>query len=114
MTVNAKNPSNVRGNLRFQTDNGARDLVEFVPSFRLEIGLAGIEEDFRLEDEAIALNAHVGSIAEHLAQFTEKVRAVARQFLNVLRQRNIQPLAEIADALLGLRFLFGGDIKRGV
>ena len=114
MTVNAENPTNAGGNLRFQADHGARDLVEFVSPLRLEIGLSGIEEDFRLQDEAIALNAHVGTVAEHLAQLTEKVGAVARQFLNVLRQRNVKPLAEIADALLGLRFLFGGDIECGV
>ena len=54
MTVNTKNPSNIGGNLCFQSNYGTRDFVEFVPPLRLEIGLAGIEEDLRLQDETVA------------------------------------------------------------
>ena len=80
--------------------------------FRQQIGLAGVEEQFGLEHEAVADDADVRPVAENFAQAAEEVGAVARQFLHALRQREIEPLAEIGDP--GLRFLvlLLGDIER--
>jgi len=44
-----------------------------------------------------------GRFAENGAQAARRIRTVARQFLYPLRQRDVQPLAEIGDA--ALRFL---------
>ena len=78
----------------------------------LQHGLAGVEEHFRLEHEAVADDADVGPVAEDRAQPAEEVGAVARQFLHALRQRHVEPLAEIGDA--GLRFLVAllGGVER--
>ena len=53
-----------------------------------------------------------GPVAENGAQPAEEFRAVARQFLHPLRQRDVQPLAEIGD--LALRFLVAllGGVER--
>ena len=69
-------------------------------ALRVEHGLAGIEQHFRLEHEAVADDANVGAVAENFAQPAEEVGAIARQFLHPLRQRDVEPLAEIGDARL--------------
>ena len=51
-----------------------------------------------------------GREPEDLPQAAEEVGAIARQLLHLLRQRDVEPLAEIGD--LGLRFAVGG--LRGV
>ena len=73
---------------------------------------AGVEEHLRLEHEAVADDADVGAVAEDLAQPAEEIRTVARQFLHALRQRDIQPLAEIGDARLRFLVLLLGGVER--
>ena len=72
--------------------------------------LAEFEQHRGFEHEAVADDADVGPRAENLAQAAEEVGAVARELLHLLRQRDVEPLAEIGD--LGLRFAVGG--LRGV
>ncbi len=56
-----------------------------------------------MEHEPIAHHTNIGSGAKDLPEATEKVRAIAIELLNLLRQRDIEPLAEVGD--LRLRFL---------
>src|SRR6185312_15805247 len=70
------------------------------------------EEHLRLEDEAVADDADIRTIAENVAQLAEEIRAVARQFLHALRQRDVQTLAEVGDVQLRVLLLFLGDIER--
>ena len=73
---------------------------------------AAVEEHFRLEHEAVADDADVRPVAEDVAQLAEEVRAVARQFLHALRQRHVQPLAEIGDAQLRILVLLLRSAER--
>ena len=86
--------------------------VELRHAFRLQLRAAGVEEHFRLEDEAVADDAHVRPVAEDLPQPAEEIRAIARKFLHALRQRDVEPLAKLGEA--GLRFFlaFVGDVER--
>jgi len=59
--------------------------------------LPGVEEHFRLEHKAVTHDAHVGTIAQDGAQPAEEVRAIARELLHPLRQRDIQPLAKVGN-----------------
>ncbi len=81
----------------------ARHFVDLAAAFGLQVGLAGVEEHFRLQHEAVADDAHVGPVAEDLAQLAEEVGAVLGQLLHLLRQRHVEALAEVGD--LGLRVL---------
>ena len=77
---------------------------------------------YRTEDEdaAIALWGHtwqvaypdIGPVAEDGAQASEELRTVARQFLHPLRQRDVQPLAEIGDPPLRFLVAFFRRLKR--
>ena len=112
MAVDAQHPGDVGGNLPVEFDQHGRELVELGAAFGLEHRLAGIEEHFRLEHEAVADDADVRPLAEDRAQPPEKVRAVARQFLHALRQRDIEPLAEIGDAALRFAVALLGGVER--
>ena len=71
--------------------------------------LAAREQHLRFEHETIAHDADARPRAQNLAQSSEKVRAVAGELLHLLRQRHIEPGAEIGDARLTfLVALFGG------
>ena len=87
MTVDAQHPENFGGDLAFQFDDCGCNLIELGAAGRLQIGPAGVEEYFRLQDETIADDADVGTVAENFPELTEKIRAVARQLLNVLGER---------------------------
>lgn len=63
MTVNAQDPGNFRWNLAFQFNDCSCHLIEFGATFRFQIGPAGVEEYFRLQDETIPDDTYVGSIA---------------------------------------------------
>ena len=69
---------------------------------RVEHGIAGVEQDFGLEHEAVADDPHAGPVAEDVAQTSEEIRTVARKLLHLLRERDVQPVAEIGDARLGI------------
>src|SRR6516165_3407073 len=66
MTVDAQYPGNFSGNLALQFDDRSRHLVEFAATLGFQIGPAGIEEYFRLQDETIPDDTDVRPVAEHL------------------------------------------------
>ncbi len=68
--------------------------------------LADFEQHRGFEHEPIADDADVGTRTEDLAQPTKEIGAVAGELLHLLRERDIQPLAEVGD--LGLRLAAGG------
>ena len=95
-----------------RSSSAVANLVELGAALGPQHGRAAVEEHFRLEDEAVADDADVGTVAENFAQLAEEIRAVARQFLHPLRQRDVQALAEIGDVQLRFFFLLLGDVER--
>ena len=63
MTVNAQDPGNFSRNLAFQFNDRRCYLIELGATLRFEIGPAGVEEYFRLQDETIPDDTYIGSIA---------------------------------------------------
>ena len=110
MAVDPQHPGDFARDLLVEIDQRGGELVEFGAAFGQQQRLAGIEEHFRLEHEAVADDADVRPVAEDGAQAAEEFRTVARQFLHPLRQRDVQALAEIGNA--ALRFLVA--LLRGV
>ena len=102
VAVDAQHPVDLRRNLLLQIEQRAGELVEFGAAFRPQHRGAAVEEDLRLEHEAVADDADVGAVAEDFAQLAEEIRPVARQFLHALRQRDVKALAEIGDDGAGI------------
>src|SRR5476649_1984214 len=103
MAIDSQHPRDLAGNLLVEFGKRARDLIKLAAAFRFEHGLAGVEEHFRLEHEPIPDNTDIRAIAENGAEASKEIRAVSREFLHALRQRQIEPRAQIEDARL--RFL---------
>ena len=103
VAVDAQHPGDIGRDFLAQFEDRGGDLVDFGARLRPQLGLADLEQQFGLQHEAVADNADVGTVAEDFAQAAEEVGAVFGQFLDLLRQRQIEPLAEIGD--VGLRFL---------
>ena len=57
------------------------------------------EQHLGLEHEPVADDPHVRAVAQGLAQLAEELRAVLRQLLDLARQRDVEPLAEIGDGV---------------
>ena len=112
MAVDAQHPIDLRRNLLFQIEQRAGELVEFGAAFRPQHRGAAVEEHLRLEHEAVADDADIGTVAENFAQLAEEVRAIARQFLHALRQRDVEALAEIGDVDLRILLLVLGGAER--
>src|SRR6516165_640911 len=109
MAIDPHHPRNFRRNLMLEVDERGGQPIELRAPRRIEARLSRIEQDFRLEDEAVADDSHAGPVAENLAQAAEDIGTVAGKLLNLLRQRHIEPGTEIGN--LGLRFavaVFGG------
>ena len=100
VAVDAQHPGMSPGISLVEVDQRGGELVELRLPGRVDAGLAGIEEHLRLEHEAVADDADVGPVAEHLPQAAEELGAVARQLLHLLRERHVEPRAEIGDARL--------------
>ena len=75
---------------------------------------AGGEEHLRLEDEAVADHPDVGTVAENLAEPAEEVGAIARQLLDALGERHVEPAPEIGDLGLALLVAILGGLDRGL
>ena len=80
---------------------------------------AGREQHLGLEHEPVADHADIRAVAEDLAEAAEEVGPVAGEFLDLLRQRDVQPASELGDARLGFpvaalggreRILQGGEL----
>ena len=112
MPVDAQHPGDLARNLLVELGQRRRKLVEFGAAFRQQRRLAGVEEHFRREHEAVADDADVRTVAEDGAQAAEEFGAVARQFLHALRQRHVEPRAEVGDAALRFLVALLGRIER--
>src|SRR3972149_802273 len=73
---------------------------------------AAVEEDFRLQHEAVADHADLRPVAEDLPQPSEEFRTIALQFLHPLRQRNVQPPAEVGARRLTIAVALLGNLER--
>ncbi len=94
-----------RRDLLVEVEQRARELIQFAAALRIEHRLAAIEKHLGLEHEAIADHPDIGTVAEDFPELAEKVRTIARQFLDALRERDVQSLAEIGDPRLGVTIL---------
>src|ERR1700727_2107007 len=103
MAVDAQDPGNVRRYLTFEIDDRSAEIVQRLMTGGADLGFARIEQDRGFEDETVADHPDARPRAKDLAQAAEEIGAIARQFLHLLRQRGVQPGAEIGD--LGLRVL---------
>ena len=112
MAVDAHHPGDLGWNLALEIGDGSRKLVEFGPPLRVERRLAAFEKDFRFEHETVADDADARPLSEDIAQTTEEIRAVARQFLHLLRERHVQPRAEIGNARQTLLVAPLGGVQR--
>ena len=106
MAVDAQDPGNIGRDFALEVEHRGGERVERLAPGGADVGLADIEQHRGFEDEAVADDMDVGARAEDLAQAAEEVGAVAREFLHLLRQRDIEARAEIGD--LRLRLLAGG------
>ena len=77
-----------------------------------ELGAAGREQDFGLEDKAVADDADIGAVADDLAQAAEELGTVARQLLHLARQRGVEAAPEIDDLALLFLGLGLGQLQR--
>ncbi len=112
MPINAQHPGDLARNLFFQFEQRRRKLVEFGKTFRAQGRGSRVKEDLGLEHEAVADHADFGAVAEDRIQAPEEFRAVTREFLHALRQRDIQALAEFGNARLRLLVAFLRNVQR--
>src|SRR5262245_25094143 len=113
VAVDRQHPWDLARYLLFELEQRGGEPVELGASLGLvERGLTGIEEHLRLEHEAVADHADVGPVAENGAQPSEEVGTVALQLLHALRQRHIQPLAQIGDVFLRFLVLLLAGVER--
>src|SRR3984885_10460760 len=103
MSLAPQDPGNVGRNLALEIDHGRGEGVERLATGWADVGLADVEQHRGLEYEPIAHHPDIRPGAQDLPQAAEKVRAIAIELLNLLRQRDVEPLAEVGD--LRLRFL---------
>ncbi len=91
---------------------------ELLLAFVADIGGGGGEQDFGLEDEAVAHDLHIAAVAQHFPQLAEELRAVAGKLGDLVDQRFVQALAQIGDLhliCLGLGFRDvegGGELRQ--
>ena len=74
---------------------------------------AAVKKELGLEYEAIAGHPDIRVVAKDLVQLAEKFRTVTQQFLHALRQRHVQTLPEIGDAVADDRRLGARLDSRG-
>ena len=101
VAVDAQHPGDVGRNLLVEVDERRRRCgrARRDASGRI-VAWPALEQHLGLEHEAVADDADVGPVAEDLAQPPEEIRAVAGELLHPLRQRDVEPAAEVGD--LGL------------
>ena len=113
VAVDAQHPRQVLRNPGRDLVQGPRQLGELPLARFAELGRAGLEQDLRLEHEAVADDAHVLTVAEHLAQPAEELRTVARQLLHLGGERDVQAPAKVGDLDLLLLVRGLGHLQRG-
>ena len=88
-------------------------MVKFRASFPAQHRGAAVKKELGLEYEAIADPPDIRVVAKDLVQLAEKFRTVTQQFLHALRQRHVQTLPEIGDAVADDRRLGARLDSRG-
>src|SRR5919198_1057289 len=107
VAVDPQHPGNLAGNFLFQFEQRDGEPVQLHQPLRfVERGPPRVEKHFRLEHKTVADDANVGAIAENGAQSSEEVGTVSREFLHPLRERYVQPLAQVGNAALRFLVLF--------
>src|SRR4029453_15865280 len=107
VAIDPQHPGNLARNFLFQFEQRDGETVQLREALRfVEGGPPRVEEHFRLEHETVADDANVGAIAENGAQSSEEVGTVSREFLHPLRERYVQPLAQVGNAALRFLVLF--------
>jgi hypothetical protein len=101
MPVDAQHPGDVFRDLALELFQRIGKLQHLLLALRIQRGLALLEQHLRLEHEAVAHHQNVGALRQDLPRPPEEFRTVARQLLHPLRQRRVQPLAEIRDLRFG-------------
>src|SRR6266480_1806814 len=112
MAVDPQHPGDFRRDLLVEINQRGGEFFQLRAAFRQQQRLTGVEKYFRLEYETVADDPDVRTIAEDGTQAAEEFRAIARQFLHPLRQRDVEPLAEIGDAALRFLVALFGRVER--
>jgi hypothetical protein len=107
-----KHPVDFIGDLAGKLDDRLRQLRHLLRSSRVELTATRGEQNLRLEHETVANHPHIFAARQDLAQAAEEIGAVAVELLHPLRQRDIQPTAEIGNLRLGLAILGFGHFQR--
>src|SRR3546814_8234277 len=92
MAVDAQDPFDVVVNLGGDLLERIRKLGKLFLAVFADLGRSGIEQHFRLEDEPVADDLDVRTVAEDLAQPPEEFGAVSRQLLDLHGERGVEPL----------------------
>src|SRR3546814_5875402 len=69
-------------------EQGLAQLGHLLAALRLQFGRAGIEQHFRLEDEAVADDLHILAATEQLAQAPEELRALVLQLVDLADRKS--------------------------
>ena len=97
MAVDAEHPGNVGRDFGRELVHRGGELGELLGALGIDRRLAGIEQHFGLEHEAVADDADVGAAFEDFAQAAEEVGAVAREVGDALGEGDVEPAAEVGD-----------------
>src|SRR5580704_5702711 len=112
MAIDPKHPGDLARDFLVEIEQRGCERIELEASLGLEHRLAGVEEHFRLEHEAVADDADIGPIAKNSAQPSEEIGSIARQLLDALSQSDVQALAEIGNLDLRLLVLLRRGVER--
>ena len=91
-----------------------RQLIQALLRGRGQLVTAGAEQQLRLHHEAVADDLDIAAVAENGAQLAEEIGTVALQLVDLVRQREVQLLAQLFDAhILGFGLGLGQIQRRG-
>src|SRR3546814_12926681 len=79
MAIEAQYPGQVGRDLGRDIEQGLGQLGHLLAALRLQFGRAGIEQHFRLEDEAVADDLHILAATEQLAQAPDDLQATSEE-----------------------------------
>ncbi len=114
MAVDPEDPIELGGNLARELQECARQPRQLGLALFAQLGRSGFEQHLGLEHEAVADDADVRVLAEDLAQAAEELGAVARQFLHLAGERDVEAPAEVGDLDLLLLVLRIGGVENFV
>src|SRR5436190_11878808 len=113
MSIHSEHPGDVAWNVELKLAKRIRKLAHFDKARFVDLGRPLLEQYFRLEHEAIADHQDTGTVTQDLSQPPEELRAVARQLLDALGERRVEPFAKIDDLRLACDIALLGIGKEG-